>query len=81
MPADVQKQAQETEQQKIMCYTGFRFEQVTTWPSRTPPTPQEEQQRNAEPLNNFESFCSVASTKFGRHKILFGAEVDCAGKR
>jgi len=79
LEADRAKRAEETEQQRLMTFFGFKFEQYATWGSRTPPTKEQIEARNSQPVNNFESFCSVASTKLGSHRILFGAEVDCAG--
>lgn len=77
--ADRAKRLAETEQQRLLNYFGFKFEQYATWGSRTPPTKEQIQTRNSQPVSNFEDFSTVATSKLGAHRIIFGAEIDCAG--
>ena len=74
------KRERETERDKLMCYWGFKFEQLATFHSKQPPTQEEEKQKNQEPVNNYQAFCTTSKTKLGNHSIIFGAEVDCTGK-
>ncbi|XP_067631256.1 decapping and exoribonuclease protein Rai1 [Eurosta solidaginis] len=64
------QRAQETEQQRIFCSYGFKFEQycMATSPFLEPDT--------SEPVDECSEFSCVFKTKLGGIEVLYGAEMD-----
>ncbi|KAI9189475.1 decapping endonuclease targeting mRNA [Blastocladiella emersonii ATCC 22665] len=64
-----------------MTFWGYRFESLSVLPSppsTLPDLPAALRARVATPVNQHAQFCSVVRTKLGAHRVLVGAEVDCA---
>lgn len=62
-------------------YWGFKFEQLVTLASREPIPWEKRRRAFSAPVNNIEEFCSVVKTRLGAHRLVLGAEIDCAGAR
>jgi RAT1-interacting protein len=61
-----QQKLHQTDRQKLMCYWGRKFEDYCSAPCS----------KGSHPVNNFEAFCSVVTTKINDIRILIAGEVD-----
>ncbi|KAJ1971089.1 decapping endonuclease targeting mRNA, partial [Dimargaris xerosporica] len=70
-----------TRKHKLLTYSGYRFETVSTIPVEPSDIAGSDDPRLTErhglDTNNMAEFNVVFRTKLGNHSILFGAEIDC----
>lgn len=66
------------EQGKVMMYSGYKFEKVTTLPKPWAACTRDEiEDRYKATVNNIEQYCSVVRTGVAGIKVILGGEVDC----
>jgi RAT1-interacting protein len=63
------------DQQKLFTFYGYRFEAYCTYPSHVSDCWNSEE--SEEEINTNEEFCSVFLSKFGDHRVVIAAEIDC----
>jgi RAT1-interacting protein len=67
--------ATRSHQEKLLMYSGYRFEHVCTTP-RVGSSFTELASDSSVPDNNSACFCTVVRTQLGRHRLILGAEID-----
>jgi RAT1-interacting protein len=74
-----QKKRPMDQQGELLCYSGFKFEQVATISKPWSHCTREEIEGHfTAPVNNIEQYVSVVRTGVGKVGFVLGGEVDCA---
>ncbi|KAJ1985251.1 decapping endonuclease targeting mRNA [Dimargaris cristalligena] len=80
-PARLRQQQDMNHHHRLLSYSGYRFETVSTVPVEPDqirgPNDPILRERHDQDTNNMAEFNCIFQTKLGNHSIIMGAEVDC----